>query len=148
VKKVVLSLFSLSVLLISTIAQAQAGLLGSFPSHWQGTAGDLVVRVPAVFTIVSSTLTSRDAKQQSEDYSVDGSFQFGTRTVRVSKITLRNYASGSADFETAEFVIYTDDDLVPNIFVIVVHDKKMGSFKMNDLVNPPQGKRFVLVGQP
>lgn len=117
--------------------------LNDLPFKWEGVAGDLLKKAPATFTIDKILKVTRDESSGTDlnaSYAVQASLVFGDRTVNVSELRLRTYASLG---EYLEVTILTDDELVFAIPTSVRYDEATDTYKMTDHVSHG-ARRFVL----
>ncbi len=130
------------IFILLSFGVVSAETLKSLPSEWSGVAGDLVTRVPAKFVIDSSSLVKES--NGSEEYNIEGAFTFDQRVVKVNKLNLRKNVNKTTKVESIEMTVFTDDELVPNLFVTIVKNKSDNIYVMQDITSPPLGRRLLL----
>lgn len=131
---------------IGLSASADLRDLKSLPKNWRGQAGDLVVRVDASLVISEIKSVVTDGKSPDTDYEVKASINFGSRTVEIQRITLRNYSLEPMKNERVEVTLRMKDELVPVLSGLIVRDFDQDIITLKDVSSPPNGRRLFLKG--
>lgn len=115
----------------------------TLPSHWEGTGGDLFQRYSVQLDLQKVTMASSSASVK--EYAVEGNFQFGSRSVRIAKISVPQInLPSSKKINFIEMIVFLNDELIPSMLVRVSADDQTGSLKMEEIAKAGLGKRFTL----
>ena len=121
--------------------------LHDLPAKWDGVAGGLLTKVTATFTIDKVTKVSRndgsDGRSFSGLYDVEANLVLGDRKVTVKQISLNRY---SPDFGGYEVVLFTDEELVGNLFAGIKYDEVSDTWSLREM--PRTGERRFMFTAP
>lgn len=119
--------------------------LNDLPSKWTGVAGGLLQSKNATFSIDKVVGVSRDDRADgfTASYDVEATMMLGKRKLNVTKIQLECPARGANRYE---FMMTTDDELVPHLLAIVRYDEASNSFSLKEL--PHYGERRFSLSAP
>lgn len=139
-------LFASFLMITGVTPTLQASEVTIMPLQWTGVAGDLVTRVSASLSLKDITALRGAGDRQSGryEYSVQGQFQFGNRVVQVYKLSATSELSTLRKLEGTELALFTKDELVPVVFVMIGLNDSKDEFLMRDLENPPNGRKLIL----
>ena len=115
--------------------------LHDLPSHWEGTAGDLLSKSSAQLNIDKINKVIREDNRDgfSAVYEVTASMTLGSRELAIKQITLSQYATSQ---NTYELVFVTNDEFVITLVASVVYDEASNTFTLRDHIDNGQ-RRFV-----
>lgn len=140
----------LTVLAFMFVVNAQAATtpkpvhsIHDLPQRWEGIAGDLVTRVPAVFEIykVKKVVREETGNRLNATYEVYGVFSLGNRSVEVKEVQL---SAADKSGRLLEIVIRTEDALVPAVLAAIRYDEATNTYVLKDYPNSQGERRFSL----